>query len=553
MGDAANNAFGKDFKQGYKVTPTMSEYNRAPESFIYCSNGACGLAGSGLCRIFDGPLKNLVCRHCNTRFPAKPNGRSFGGLHYKAMLAGKPTDSGKGKGRNATPGNGKGGGNGKGKGAGKSGAGGKDGSRLDNMESAITRMADTISKLANAPPASYATQFPAIHGRDTNRKPPLANAGKGANNLSGSVWADPSTAEAKAVESVDTHQVSGSDVLLSKVQKEFAVPPGAAAQITELIIKNQTPIAPVQKVLKPTAQSQKIHEAYQASIISVSGLSASIATKAARLEALCTEQDELVSELQSLDSDMAKAKQLEHQCYLDFKAFEERQNSVSAKAAAGFCADASTMALCEKLYQATAGNPLCNQLGEMLKSLCAAHSKQWIAPAAPVAGQFPVQTVAAVASDSGISQSVSNNIPQAAASTQASDFEISSGAAKAAAIQRITQAPITPIIADAGVTADNDADAHMGLPSKRQGSGDEEQRMAWQRRAAKIAAARGDITNVIASSRAAESDAILTSNKFAELGYSDHGDSEPSFGDMCPQDDDIEGHNFMSHRGEQCG
>ena len=327
--------------------------------------------------------------------------------------------------------------------------------------------------------------------------------------------------------------------------------PDAAAQIAELIIKNRTPIVPVQKTLKPTAQSQKIHEAYQASIISVSGLSASIATKSARLEALCSEQDELVSELQSLDSDMAKAKQLEHQCYLDFKAFEERQNSVSAKAAAGFCADASTMALCEKLYQATAGNPLCNQLGEMLKSLCAAHSKQWIAPAAPVAGQFPAQTVAAVASDSGISQPVSN-IPQAAASTQASDFEISSGAAKAAAIQRITQAPITHTIAeDAGVTA---ADAQMGLPTKRHGSGDEEQKMAWQRRASKIAAARKDIDNLISSSKAVETDAILDSNKFAALGYSDNdGDSEPAFGDMCPHEEDMEGHTFMSHRGEQCG
>ena len=127
--------FGPDFKPTYKVKPTNSEFARSADSFIYCSNGACGLAGSGLCRIYDGPAKNLSCRQCNQRFPAKPNGKTFGGLHYKAMLAGKPDGKGatvihlggggKGKG---------GGGKGAGKTGGKNGGGQHDHDRMDLIQ-----------------------------------------------------------------------------------------------------------------------------------------------------------------------------------------------------------------------------------------------------------------------------------------------------------------------------------------------------------------------------------------------------------------------------------
>ena len=80
---------------------------------------------------------------------------------------------------------------------------------------------------------------------------------------------------------------------------------------------------------------QKLHEQYQASILSVSGIRASIAKGAARLEALCSEQDELVTELCPLDEAMAQAKQHQHECYLANKAFEESQNRCPLKRAPG--------------------------------------------------------------------------------------------------------------------------------------------------------------------------------------------------------------------------
>ena len=77
---------GKDYNSRRKVQPTKNEFKLAPDQFIYCSNGDCGLAGSGICRIHLGNNTESQCRHCKAKFPAKPNGKTFGGLHHKALL-----------------------------------------------------------------------------------------------------------------------------------------------------------------------------------------------------------------------------------------------------------------------------------------------------------------------------------------------------------------------------------------------------------------------------------------------------------------------------------
>ena len=88
--------FGKDFIPGRKVFPTKAEFKLPLEIFIYCSNSECGLAGSGICRTRIGPDQASNCRHCNKKIPAKPNGKQFGGLHYKALQSGAAGNPGKG-------------------------------------------------------------------------------------------------------------------------------------------------------------------------------------------------------------------------------------------------------------------------------------------------------------------------------------------------------------------------------------------------------------------------------------------------------------------------
>ena len=90
--------FGKDFNQGRKVFPTKAEYKLALEDFIYCSNSECGLAGSGICRTRVGPDQATSCRHCKKKLPSKPNGKQFGGLHYKALQSGPSVRNGTGGG-----------------------------------------------------------------------------------------------------------------------------------------------------------------------------------------------------------------------------------------------------------------------------------------------------------------------------------------------------------------------------------------------------------------------------------------------------------------------
>ena len=534
--------FGPDFKPTYNVKPTNSEFASSADSFIYCSNGACGLAGSGLCPIYDGPAKNLSCRQCNQRFPSKPNGKTFGGLHYKAMLAGKP--NGKGATVIHLGGGGKGNGGG-GKGAGKTGGknGGVQLDRMDKLESALIAMATSIDKLAN-PNANggFATQFPTITSGGNNRKGQASlqapNNSKGANSSS-SVWAAPPSATASAdVEAAP--QASGVSDLLSKVQSEYAVPAAAASQIAEIIINTRAPsvpAVPILKVLKPSAISQKLHEEYQASLLAVQGIRGAITKGAARLETLYQEQDELHIELRSLDGEMAKAKLHQAECHNAFTKFEQSQNSVSAKAGAEFN-DATLFDLCDKLYQVTAGNPLFNQLSEMLKSLGEAHSKKCAEPTAPVAGKFPTA---------------------AAASTVPSDFTL----APAAATPIISVSPPAPpaveILELSGTTADTSLDQGMGLPTKRQaGSGDEQRSKTWKSKADRAVASRVAVADIMVTvgigiNTVAPTADIALSNSFgaveadaiSDFSYGEMADTadnlaSPSYGDMAPPGDDGE-------------
>ena len=218
------------------------------------------------------------------------------------------------------------------------------------------------------------------------------------------------------------------------------------------------------------------------------------------------------------------------------KCLSKSQNSVSAKAGAEFN-DATLFDLCDKLYQVTAGNPIFDQLSEMLKSLGEAHSKKCAEPSAPVAGKFPIA---------------------AAASTVPSDFT----PAPASATPIISVSPPAPpaveILELSGTTADTSLDQGMGLPSKRQaGSGDEQRSKTWKSKAERAVASRVAVADIMATvgieikPAAPQADLVL-SNSFGAFeadAISDFtdGDGEmadinesPSYGDMAPAGADEE-------------
>ena len=82
--------------QKKNVRPTNREYSLDPDSFIYCANRNCPCWHTGLCRVNQGPDMATICRRCNTPFPKKPNGNSYGFDHFAALREGKPK-SGTGK------------------------------------------------------------------------------------------------------------------------------------------------------------------------------------------------------------------------------------------------------------------------------------------------------------------------------------------------------------------------------------------------------------------------------------------------------------------------
>ena len=125
--------------------------------------------------------------------------------------------------------------------------------------------------------------------------------------------------------------------------------------------------------------------------------------------------------------------------------------------------------------------PLFNQLGEMLKSLCAAHSKECAEPSAPVAGKFPTAP---------------------ASSTVPTDFI--TVAASTTPILSVSPHPASPtavaVLEPSGITADSALDQQMGLPTKRQGgSGDEQRSKTWKSRAERAVASRVAVADIFAS------------------------------------------------------
>ena len=137
--------FGKDFIPGRKVYPTKAEYKLPLENFIYCSNSECGLAGTGICRTRIGTDQAANCRHCNKRFPAKPNGKQFGGLHFKALQSGAPENPIR---------------KGTGGGGGGRQAGGTD--RISALERSLQKMANSVERLALAQSVADGSEWPPL-------------------------------------------------------------------------------------------------------------------------------------------------------------------------------------------------------------------------------------------------------------------------------------------------------------------------------------------------------------------------------------------------------
>ena len=117
----------EEFQIHRPIKPKNWEFKIGAEHFIYCSNRNCPVAKSGIGRVHNsGPQQPLRCLYCESKFPAKPNGETWGFDHYAALIKGKKTTvlQGSGNGGNGGGNRSGAGAKGSGKGSGKAGAGG---------------------------------------------------------------------------------------------------------------------------------------------------------------------------------------------------------------------------------------------------------------------------------------------------------------------------------------------------------------------------------------------------------------------------------------------
>ena len=515
--------FGADYT-GQPVVAQNAEYKMDPDIFIYCSNTGCGLAGTGLCRVHDGPGKESNCRRCKCKFPSKPNGKTFGGLHREALLAGK-------LGTKKIP---MGGGFKGNKGGGKGGGAGGGNSRLDNMERQLGSIAQTLGMLANQDEASW----PAFENRANKNggTPQRKGWGKGdgkgtrgepAAEAPADFGAGPGGPAKKAVVVPPSQVASPEQVVSDRVALQFpTLPAEYAAQVADIIIKNGASVAPIApaKPLKATAQAQQLHEAYQASLKQVSFIRETLDKNNTKLATLREEMSQLVAETVSLQTDLAKAKTVEHECAVASMEFEKSQNSISASAAQQEAASkraSDDVFLVKEVLDRLSGNPLWTQTIEGFKVVLAAHSPV-PSGSPPVAGQF------AAPNNNPIILGVSPPAPGAAASSVSGQGPLAPAQGITGALPGTSVVEITDVVS---TETDESMAAKAKVPTSE--SGDEQR--------CKLAKTNGQAClDAIDNARAAEAALggfapTATSNSFGALQDEAAEEEEPfEAGDADP-------------------
>ena len=392
--------------QKKNVKPTNREYSLDPDSFIYCANRNCPCWHTGLCRVYPGPDMATICRRCNTPFPKKPNGNTYGFDHRIALRKGKPK-SGSGKANGS---------NGRTNGGNRPPATQRQqgNSELQQLTALVTTLATNVQKL-------QATQNNRNHHPSENASP--GGGGRVAGDRAqGQRWGAGTSGRQTGESSQGDRPLTRPQTPISPetVPPDFGgemdstepsqlaahlaasqnIPPHIAATMAEMVLQNQLPISPPPQ--KYTAIFQSFSNAHNAANAAVLKARASLELANVAHRAAADACAEALASARKASEELAAAK-LRAQATWD----ELQANSKNAKAQTAQTASDSTherIKAARKLLEGI-NNPELHQIVGNLKEVEAAAS-----PDASMDGAGIAVELSSVAGLSATDQNVQDDL-----------------------------------------------------------------------------------------------------------------------------------------------